>query len=99
MVKDDAFSHKIDYVSIFFGNLKFQRASESLHWFKSYSDFGEQGILPGGGAASGRVCACSLRSWLVPTPQRFENMPFMAYMSARPLAGLRHVCSRLFNND
>ena len=47
------------------GDSKSQRASKSLNWFKSYVDFGERGILPSGGVASGRVCACSLRSWVV----------------------------------
>ena len=32
------------------------------HWFKSYGHFTERGILPIGGVASGRVCACSLRT-------------------------------------
>ena len=36
-----------------------------LHWVKSYGDSGERGIIPRGGVASGRVCACSLRLRLV----------------------------------
>ena len=41
--------------------------------------------------ASGRVCACSLRSRLVPTPQRLQNMTFIAF------GGLGHVYSCLFS--
>ena len=40
-------------------------ALQLLYWFKSYSDFAEWEILPPGEAASGRDCACSLRSRLV----------------------------------
>ena len=60
MVEDGAFSHKIDFL----GDSKSRRTSKSLHWFKSYGNFGERGILPSGGVALGRVCACSLRSRL-----------------------------------
>ena len=35
-----AFSHKIDYVTIF-GDSKSRRAFKSLYWFKSYNDFAE----------------------------------------------------------
>ena len=31
---------------------------------------------------------------IFPTPQRLQNMPFIAYSGARPLAGLGHICSR-----
>ena len=34
---------------------------------------------------------------IFPTPQRLQNMPFIAYGVARPSAGLGHVCSRLFS--
>ena len=34
---------------------------------------------------------------IFPQPQRLQNMPFIAYGGARPLAGLGHVCSRLFS--
>ena len=40
VVEDGAFSHKMDYVSIF-GESKSWRASKSLHWFKRYGNFGE----------------------------------------------------------
>ena len=49
----------------FLGEYKSQRASKSLHWVKRYGDFGEGGILPRGGVASGGVCVCSLRGRLV----------------------------------
>ena len=61
MVESGAFSHKIDYVP----ESKSQRASKSLHWVKNYGDFGERWILPRGGVALGRVCACNRRSRLV----------------------------------
>ena len=41
MVKDGAFGHKIDYVPIFFGDSKSQRASKLYYWFKSYGNFAE----------------------------------------------------------
>ena len=34
---------------------------------------------------------------IFPTPQRLQNMPFIAYGDARSSAGLGHVCSCLFN--
>ena len=34
MVRNGAFSHKIDYVSIYFGDSKSQMASKLLHCFK-----------------------------------------------------------------
>ena len=40
MVEDSSFSNKINYV---LGDFKSQRASISLHWFKSYGHVGEQG--------------------------------------------------------
>ena len=33
-----------------------------------------------------------------PTPQRLQNIPFIATGGARPSAGLGHVCSRLFSD-
>ena len=41
MVEDGAFSHKIDYVTIFLGDSKSQRASNLHYWFKSYNNFAE----------------------------------------------------------
>ena len=43
MVENGAFSHTIDYIPIFFGESPSQRASKSIHWVKSYGNFGEQG--------------------------------------------------------
>ena len=42
LIKDGAFSHKINYIKFFFGYSKPQRASKLLHWFKSYGTFGER---------------------------------------------------------
>ena len=52
-------------LAMFLGDSKSWRASKSPHWFKSYGNFWEWAILPSGGVASGRVCACSLRIRLV----------------------------------
>ena len=41
MVGDGAFSYKIDYVAIFFGDSKSERAPKSHYWFMSYGDFAE----------------------------------------------------------
>ena len=38
---DGAFSHKINYVTIFLGDSKSQRACKFHYWFKSYADFAE----------------------------------------------------------
>ena len=63
IVADGAFSSKIDYVTIF---KEIQNPKEHPnYWFKSYGDFAGWWILPIGGASSGRVCACRLRSRLV----------------------------------
>ena len=43
MAEDGTLSHKIDYVPFFLGESKSRRASKSLHWVKSYGDFGERG--------------------------------------------------------
>ena len=43
VVKDCAFSSKIDYVLFFFGYFKLRRTSKLLHWFKGYGGFGERG--------------------------------------------------------
>ena len=49
MVRDGAFSHKIDYVPIFCGEFKSQRASKLLHGIKSFGNCGEWEDLPRGG--------------------------------------------------
>ena len=65
MVEYGAFSHKIEYVTIFLGDSKSQRASKSHYWFKSYGDFAEWvdfaywWSFSGGGSASA-ACAAGL---------------------------------------
>ena len=59
MVGDGAFSHKIDYITIFFGDFKSQRTPKLHYWFKSYSDFAEWVYFPigqSGEASWWRVC-------------------------------------------
>ena len=58
MVKDGAFSHKIDYVIFFFGDL--EGHSNCTTGSKVIAILLNGWILPIGGASSGRVCACSL---------------------------------------
>ena len=62
MVENGALSHKIDYITIFEEILNLEghqnRNTGSRVMLKG-------GILPIGGVASARVCACSLRSRLV----------------------------------
>jgi hypothetical protein len=65
MVEDGAFSHKIDYVPIFLENLNLEGHLNRSIGSKVTAILVNGGILPRGGAASGRVCACSLRSRLV----------------------------------
>ena len=61
----DAFSHKIDYVK------------KCLHdWFKSDGNFAEWVLI--GEVASGRVCACSLRSRLVTLVQVVNQIVLLA---------------------
>ena len=61
MVEDGAFSHKIDFVTVFFRRFKISEriAIAIQYWFKSYSDFAE-GVdfaywwsFNGGGSAAG----------------------------------------------
>ena len=61
MVGDGASTHKIDHVK----DYQSRRASKLHYWFKSCGNFAKGGTLPIGGVATGRVCACSLRSWPV----------------------------------
>ena len=65
MVEDGAFSHKIDYVTIFM----------EIHNLEGHPNYSTDSrltaillngwILPLGGAASESICACSLRRRLV----------------------------------
>ena len=50
-----------------------------------------------GGTSRWRVCYQRVLPRLVPTPQRLQNMPFIAYGSARPSAGLGYFGSCLFS--
>ena len=64
MVEDGAFSPRIDY---FLGDYKFQRASKSHYWFKSYNNCVEWVYFAywlsfiGGGSAINRATPSSLR--------------------------------------
>ena len=64
MVADGAFSHKIDYVTIFFEILNPEGHPNCITGSKATAILLNWWILPIGGASSGRVCSCSLRSGL-----------------------------------
>jgi hypothetical protein len=65
MVADGAFSHKIDYVTIVKEILNPERHPNCITGSKVPAILLNGWILPIGGASSGTVCACSLRSRLV----------------------------------
>ena len=65
MVKDGAFSHKIDYVLDFQEILNLEGHLNHFIGSKVTTLLVIGGILPSGGAALECVCACSLRSRLV----------------------------------
>ena len=65
MVEDGAFSHKIDYVTIFLEILNLEGHPNRITGPKVAAILLNGLILPVGGIASERVCACSLRSRLV----------------------------------
>ena len=64
-VADGAFSHKIDYVTIFKEILYPEEHQNRITCSKVTAISLNGWILPIGGASLGRVCACSLRSRLV----------------------------------
>ena len=64
-VADGAFSHKIDYVTIFMEILNLEGHPNCITSSKITAILLNGLILPIGGASSGRVWACSLRSRLV----------------------------------
>ena len=64
-VADGAFSHKIDYVTIFLEILNLKGHPNCITGPKVTAILLNRLILPIGGASLGRVCACSLRSRLV----------------------------------
>ena len=63
MVGDGAFSHKIDYVTIFLEILNLEGHQNRINGSMAILLNGR--TLPIGEAALGMVCACSLRSRLV----------------------------------
>ena len=65
VLKDGAFRHTIDYVSIFEETLNLEGHLNRFIGSKVTAILVNRGILPNGGVAEGRVCACSLRSRLV----------------------------------
>ena len=62
---DGAFSHKIDYVTIFKEILNPKGHPNCIYGSKVTAILLNVWILPIGGASWGRVCSCSLRSRLV----------------------------------
>ena len=64
-VADGAFSHKIDYVTIFKEILNPEGHPNRITCSKVTANLLNGWILPIGEASSGRVCSCSLRSRLV----------------------------------
>ena len=65
MVEDGSLSHKIDYVPIFQKNLNLEEHLNRFTASKVMAIFVNGGVISRGDVASGRVCACSLRSRLV----------------------------------
>ena len=65
MVGDGASSHKIDYVSKFGEILNLEGHQNRITGLRVRAILLNDWTLPIGEAASGRVCACSLRSRLV----------------------------------
>ena len=64
-VEDGAFRHKKDYVTIFKEILNPKEHPNRITGSKVTAILLNGWILPIGGASSGRVCSCSLRSRLV----------------------------------
>ena len=65
MVGNGAFSHKIDYVTFFKEILNLEGHQNCITGSRVTAILLNGWTLPIGEAASGRVCACSLRSRLV----------------------------------
>ena len=65
MVENGAFSHKVDFVLIFKEILNLEGHPKCITGSKVMAILLNGWILPINGVASGRVCACSLRSRLV----------------------------------
>ena len=62
MVEDGAFSHKINYVTIFQEILNLEGHQNPITGSIITAILLNGLVLPVGGVASGRVCACSLRT-------------------------------------
>ena len=71
-VADGAFSHKVDYVTIFKEILNLKGHPNGITGSKVAAILLNGWILPIGGASSGRVCACSLRSRLLYVTDKFQ---------------------------
>ena len=65
MVEDGAFNQIINYIPVVQENLNFKGHLNRFIGSKVTEILVNGGILPSGGVASRRVCACSLRSRLV----------------------------------
>ena len=72
-IADGAFSHKIDHVTIFQEILNPKGHPNRITGSKVTAILLKGWILPIGGASSGRVCVCSLRSRLVYDNESFKN--------------------------
>ena len=83
---------KIDYVIVIKNFLNPEGHRNPFCGSKVTAILLEGWILPIGGAS-----AVEGLPHLVHTPQRLQNMPFIAYSGARHSTGLGHVCSRLFS--
>ena len=71
MVENGALSHKIDYVAIFKEILNLEGHLNRITGSRVTAILLNGWVLPVGGVASGRVCACSLRSRLVFSDRAF----------------------------
>ena len=68
MIENGAFSHKTNHIDIFSEILNLEGYQNHCYGSKVMAILLHGWILPTGGASSGRVCACSLRSRLVNKP-------------------------------
>ena len=59
-MEDGAFSHKIDYVTIFWENLNLEAHLNRITGSKVTAILQKGGILPIDGIASGRICEAGL---------------------------------------
>ena len=73
---DGAFSHKIGYITIFKEIVNPEGHLNRITGSKVTAILLNGWVLPIGGASSGRVCACSLRSRLVGNPPDAQNLTY-----------------------